>query len=120
MSKNYNKYYKHEDEREETPITEETAAPIAEETQTEEVKEVPTEDEEERPIAPPKVTKIFAIVTGPKKVNMRFKPNKSGQVINILPPKARVTVIDDSKPEWWKVSYKGITGYMMSQFLKKE
>ena len=117
MSKhtNYTSYYTGENnEVEEIPIAEETAAPVAEETPSEEVEEVPVKEARS---APPK---IFAIVTGPKNVNMRFKPNKSGQVINILPPKARVTVIDDSNPEWWKVSYKGITGYMMSQFLKKE
>lgn len=118
MSKNYNKFYKqHEDsvneEVKEVQIPEEAVEDIQEETPAEEPK---VEEPVMETIKPYKTT---AKVIGGKPVNMRFKPNKSGQVINIIPVGALVVVNDDAG-EWWKCSYKGITGYMMSQFLKKE
>ena len=109
MSKhtNYGSFYKRDDEeREEIPTTEE-------------VQETIEEKKEEPKVEVPKVRKIFATVTGGKPCKMRFKPDKKAQVINIIPFKATVTVLDETGA-WWKVSYKGITGYMMSQFLKKE
>lgn len=78
-----------------------------------------TEQKVEVPAPAPKPKKKYATVTGGKPCKMRFKPNKKAQVINIIPFKAKVTVLDEAG-EWWKVRYKDITGYMMSQFLKKE
>lgn len=79
-------------------------APFAEEPKKEEL------------LIPAKTNK--AVVTGAKKVNMRYKTNKSSQVINIVPEKAKVDILD-SNGEWWKVTYRGITGYMMSKFLRE-
>ena len=60
-----------------------------------------------------------AVVTGAKKVNLRYRATKSSQVINIIPEKAEVDILDASNSEWWKITYKGIDGYMMSKFLKE-
>ena len=108
---NYGSFYK-KDERQEVQ---------APETAVEAVQEAPQEETQkvEEPAPAPKPEKKFATVTGGKPCKMRFKPDKKAQVINIIPYKARVTILDEAG-EWWKVSYKGITGYMMSQFLKKE
>lgn len=75
------------------------------------------ESKKEELLVPAKTNK--AVVTGAKKVNMRYKANKSSQVINIIPEKAKVDIIDTTNTDWWKVTYKGITGYMMSKFLKE-
>lgn len=83
----------------------------------EDIPEVPSVEEPKVENIPTKVNK--AVVTGAKKVNMRYKPNKSGQVINIIPAKAKVDILDSADTEWWKVSYKGITGFMMAKFLKE-
>lgn len=111
MSKhtNYGSFYK-KDEREEVQAAEEAVEAVQEEKAAEE----PKVEEAPKPI------KIYTTVLGPKKVYMRFKPNKVSQPINILAPGTRVEVLDQSNPEWTKIRYKDITGYMMAQFLKKE
>lgn len=116
-NRNYGAFYKkdkdpaevsYENETKEVAVTEETVeAPV----------ETDKEAEPEMEEAPKKSDK--AIVTGAPRVNMRFKPNKAGQVINVLSEKAEVKIIDTTNEEWWKVTYKGITGYMMAQFLKE-
>lgn len=123
-NKNYGSYFKKDESKEEASKSyeqkrEEVQAPeVAAETARE---EAPAEEPKvEEPIMETiKPYKTTAKVIGGKPVNMRFKPNKSGQVINIIPVGALVVVNDDAG-EWWKCTYKGITGYMMSQFLKKE
>jgi hypothetical protein len=111
MSKhtNYGSFYKRDEKREEVQTPVETQAAVQEEEPK--VEEVKPEL--------PKPVKKFATVTGGKPCKMRFKPDKKAQIINIIPFKAKVTILDEAG-EWWKCSYKGITGYMMSQFLKKE
>lgn len=106
---NYGSFYK----REETPTTEESQAAVP---------EVPTKEEPKVEAVPekPKPIKIYTTVLGPKNVYMRFKANKNSQPINILAPGTKVEVLDQSNPEWTKIRYKDMTGYMMSQFLKKE
>lgn len=112
-NKNYGSYYKKEE-----PIAQRKEAPAIEETVEEVQKEEP-KVEEIKP-EPEKKVKVYASVIGGKPCKMRFKPDqRKGQVINIIPHKAKVTVLEENGT-WWKVSYKGITGYMMSQFLKKE
>ena len=119
-NKNYGSFYsKKEPEQETVEVSYDNKT--EEITTTEEVVETPVEEEkkEEPKVeeAPAKSGK--AIVTGAKKVYMRFKPNKSGQPINVLPENAKVKIVESTNEEWWKVSYKGITGYMMSKFLKE-
>lgn len=116
-NKNYGSYFKKDESKEE--------ASKSYEQKTEEVQaakdpiEAVREEEPVKVEEAPKPVKKFATVTGGKPCKMRFKPDKKAQVINIIPFKAKVTILDETG-EWWKVTYKGITGYMMSQFLKKE
>ena len=117
-NKNYSSYYRKEETKENEKKVEEVQTP---EVSVEESKEeAPVEEPKvETPPPAPKPVKIFATVTGGKSCNLRFKANKASQVINKVPYKARVTVLEE-KGEWWKVRYRDYTGYMMSQFLKKE
>ena len=123
-NKNYGSYFKKDESKEEASKsyeqkTEEVQTPeeAVEAVQEETLAEEPKIEEMAKEMF--KALKPLAKVIGGKPVNMRFKPNKSGQVINIIPVGAFVVVNDDAG-EWWKCTYKGITGYMMSQFLKKE
>ena len=116
MSKNYHNFYKphdeepkHESKVEEVQTTEEAVEAVKEEESK--VEEVQLSKE--------KPTAVYATVIGGKPCKMRFKPTKGSQVINIIPNKAKVKVLNEL-PEWYKVTYKGYTGYMMSQFLEKE
>ena len=115
--KNYGSFYN-------KPHGEETKhEPKVEEVQTteEEVEVVKEEEPKVEEVQPSKVkpTAVYATVIGGKPCKMRFKPTKGSQVINIIPNKAKVKVLNEL-PEWYKVTYKGYTGYMMSQFLEKE
>lgn len=121
-NKNYGSYFNkkepeqetvevsYDNKTEEVATTEETVeAPVEEETKEEPKVEAP---------APKKEEKLAVVVNSPR-VNMRYKPNKGSQAINVLPEKAKVKVIEETNEEWWKISYKGMTGYMMSKFLRK-
>lgn len=113
-NKNYGAYYPKEEPVNGIPNTYAKEVPA--------VEEIPAAVQEEEPVKVeevPKPVKKFATVTGGKPCKMRFKPDKKAQVINIIPLHAKVAILDEAG-EWWKVTYKGITGYMMSQFLKKE
>lgn len=113
---NYGSFYKKEDPKKEPNKTNESKKEeghiIKEELPKEEVKE-PVKVITEKASDKARVVKAL-------KVNMRFKPNKSSPVINIVPKNAIVKVINSENGEWWKISYRGITGYMMSRFLEKE
>lgn len=110
--KNYGAQYR-KNERPHEQKREESQAAVQE--------EIPVEEQKvEEPAPQPKPVKIYTTVLGPKNVYMRFKANKNSQPINILIPGTRVEVLDQSNPEWTKIRYKDMTGYMMSQFLKKE
>lgn len=113
-NKNYGSYYQKEGpKREEVPAVEESQTAVQEEAPVEEQK---VEEPVKKTFKP---LKAFATVIGGKPCKMRFKPNDKSQVINIIPHKAKV-IVEKEEDEWWKVTYKGMTGYMMSQFLKKE
>ncbi len=51
-------------------------------------------------------------------LNLRESPEKTGKTITSLPYGAKVTVIDKSNDNWWKVKVDGKTGYLSSDFLK--
>lgn len=112
-SKNYGSFYGKKEPMQETVEAEEDFS-IKEEPSESTLAEEPKKEEL---LIPAKTNK--AVVTGAKKVNMRYKANKSSQVINIIPEKAKVDIIGTTNTDWWKVTYKGITGYMMSKFLKE-
>lgn len=120
-NKNYGSFYnkphneepKHEPKVEEVQTTEEAVEAVKEEEVAEEPKVEEVQPSKVKPAA------VYATVIGGKPCKMRFKPTKGSQVINIVPNKAKVKVLNEL-PEWYKVHYKGYTGYMMSQFLEKE
>ncbi len=58
-----------------------------------------------------------ATVTG-SDVNVRSGPGMNYPVIDCLPKGAQVTVTDRSNPDWYAISYDGVTGYMSSRYLK--
>ena len=120
-NKNYGAFYK--GNRTEDISEEKTNVQSEEIVTTEEATEAPVEEEkkEEQKVEEPAPRKeeIFAVVANASKVNMRYKPNKGSQAINILPEKAKVKVLEETNEEWWKIHYKGYTGYMMSKYLKR-
>ena len=117
-NKNYGSFYGKNE-----PIQETVEVSYDNKTEVMPVKEEPSEaplveePKKEELLIPAKTNK--AVVIGAKKVNMRYKANKSSQVINIIPEKAKVDILDSADGDWWKVTYKGITGYMMSKFLRE-
>ena len=119
-NKNYGSFYNKKDPAEERSRPDEEIK----EATTEERAETPVEEapkaEEPKVEAPaPKKEEKLAVVVNSPRVNMRYKPDKGSQAINILPEKAKVKVLEETNEEWWKISYKGMTGYMMSKFLRK-
>lgn len=80
--------------------------PIIEEEKKDEKKEETKVEEKKSSIG---------TVIGGKSLNVRHKPN--GDVINSLPDGSKVTITEDSDPEWYKIEPKG---YVMKKFVKKE
>jgi len=58
------------------------------------------------------------IATNNYPVKMREKPSTSGTVLVYVPLDTVVSVYEQTNTEWCKIGYNGVTGYMMSQFLK--
>ena len=127
-NKNYGAYFKKDEEKKEDklqglrskidPVDECLSDDIHKEEITPVVQEVLQEESKVEDISKP--AKVTAKVIGGKPCKMRFKPDqRKGQVINIIPHKAKVTVLEENGT-WWKCTYRGITGYMMAEFLKKE
>lgn len=54
-----------------------------------------------------------------KGLNLRSEPNTNSTVITSIPPNAKVTVLDQSNSEWYKVQYDGKTGYASSKYLQE-
>ena len=52
-------------------------------------------------------------------LNLRSGPGTSYASIARIPQGAIVLVLDDSNPEWWRVTYQGQTGYAMSMYLER-
>lgn len=50
-------------------------------------------------------------------VNLRANPSEKAKVLKSVPVGAEVDVLDDTDPNWTKIAYNGMTGYMMSKFL---
>ncbi len=65
-------------------------------------------------------------VAVPGGLNYRVKPGLGGRILGAIPYRTRVTVIDRSPAEdmrgvtgkWYKVSYRGETGYVNSKYLR--
>ena len=52
-------------------------------------------------------------------LNLRLMPSTSAQVITVIPKGTPVTLDDDCECKWIPVSYKGLIGYVSSQYLSK-
>ncbi|MBP5597357.1 MAG: SH3 domain-containing protein [Pseudobutyrivibrio sp.] len=120
-NKNYGSFYSRKEPEETVEVSYENKT--EEVVTAEEAPETPVEEEkkEEPEVeAPaPKKEEKFAVVANASKVNMRYRPDKGSQAINILPEKAKVKVLEETNDEWWKVHYKGYTGFMMTKYLKR-
>ena len=79
-------------------------------TEAEEVTE-PVEEEKEVQIT-------LVVVDGAPRVNLREKPYKDAKVLKVVDNGSKFTLLEEH-PGWYKISDDTITGYMMSQYLKK-
>ena len=77
------------------------------ETESETDSELPTED----PV------KTYIQVTSRSNLNLRKEPNTTSQVLTSLPNGTKVEVIEEVDG-WYKVSYKGHTGYVSGDYVK--
>ena len=64
-------------------------------------------------------SKNTAKVTG-SRVYLRTGPSTSYEPITLLNLGTTVKIISTANPKWWKISYGSLTGYMWSQYLKKQ
>ena len=64
-------------------------------------------------------SKDTAKVTGTR-VYMRSGPSTSYAPITLLKQGTTVKVVSTANPKWWKISYGSLTGYMWSQYLKRQ
>ncbi len=53
-------------------------------------------------------------------VNLRQEPNSKAKVLAKVDVGEYVVLLDDSNPEWYRVEYGELRGYMMSRFLRLE
>lgn len=77
-----------------------------------------TDKKEEEPKKMDALYTAKVIATNNYPVKMRDKPSTSGTVLVYVPLDAVVSVYEQTNTEWCKIGYNGVTGYMMSQFLK--
>lgn len=52
-------------------------------------------------------------------LNLRNEPNTSATVVTSIPPNAKITVLDKSNSEWYKVKYDGKTGYVSAKYISE-
>ncbi len=64
-------------------------------------------------------SKDTAKVSGTR-VYMRSGPSTSYAPITLLKQGTTVKVVSTANPKWWKISYGSLTGYMWSQYLKRQ
>lgn len=125
-NKNYMDYYKKS--KVEEPViaepvqeTEEVTTEVAEteeittEAAEEEIAQEPEEKEEAISEPKPGYSK-YAVVVNAKKVNFRKTPD--GDILKVLPLGAKVKLIDYGK-DWCSVEFDGVSGFMMTKFLKE-
>ncbi len=56
-------------------------------------------------------------VTAGSSLRLRAEPNTSSATLAVAPKNAQVDVLEDAGSGWYKVSYKGVEGYMSGQWL---
>ena len=111
-NKNYGNYFKKPQTEE--PVKDEKI----EEVQTNETEEAPVEEEKVETITPAEPIKVYAVVSGAKRVNLRIAPNTEAKVLKILDEGAKVELHDSVDRIWSSVTYNGTDGYMMTMYLR--
>ena len=102
-------------------INDELTAPVEEpeapEAPVEEIEDKIEELEDEETVVEIPETKkeISGFVTGGLNLNVRKSPN--GDIIKSIRTGDKVSIIDDSNPDWYKIS-SPIEGYVMRKFIK--
>ena len=69
------------------------------------------------PVSETKNTKPIFVTNN--NVNLRARMSTSSKIIIEIPASSIVNVIDSSHSTWWKVSYKGKTGFVHNSFIQK-
>ena len=113
-NKNYGSFYKKPQQEE--PVNE---TPV-EEVQAAETEEAPVEEKKVEAITPAEPIKVYAVVTGAKRVNLRIKPNTEAKVLAILDEGTRVELHDSVDRVWSSITYNGTDAYMMTMYLRPE
>ena len=117
-NKNYNKFYKNPQTEEPVNETSVEEVQATEETVETPAEEAPVEEEKVETITPTEPIKVYAVVSGAKRVNLRMVPNAEGKVLTILNEGTKVEVIETVDKVWTSVCYNGEAGYMMSMYLR--
>lgn len=52
-------------------------------------------------------------------LNLREKPNKDSDIICILPKNSKLFIVSDRNKLFYKIKFKGITGYCMKNFIEE-
>jgi len=63
--------------------------------------------------------KVFVNTDNKGTLNLRAEPSASAKVLARIPYKTELS-IETATGEWSKVTYNGITGYVMNKFLSEE
>lgn len=79
------------------------------------------EADEERGETPMEENALFRalVVTASGALNMREAPSTGAMVVEKIPKGAEVEVLEKTDEEWWRVRYKGETGYAAEEYLSR-
>jgi uncharacterized protein YgiM (DUF1202 family) len=87
------------------------------ESVTEPDTEPETESETDTELPPEEPESIWVKVTSKSNLNLRKEPNTTALVLTSLPNGTKVEVIEELDG-WYKVTYKGHTGYISSKYVR--
>lgn len=93
---------------------------VSSEEMTSEEEEVDQEEKTAEESQQPVETEEQYVCISNINVNMRSKPSGTASVVGKVPPKAVVTVLDQSTPGWCHIRYNGLDGYVVDTVLKKQ
>lgn len=108
----YNKGFEEKKEQVVEPVVEEKVESEVKEEKVEPVAD--TVREEVKEAAKPKVKKISGIVIGGRRLNVRKTPD--GEIVDSLPDGEKITIIDDSNAEWFKIE--APEGFVKKEFVR--
>ena len=95
--------------------TEESESESESESEVESESETETEPESELPTEEP--TKLYIKVTSRSNLNLRKEPNTNCDVYTSLPTGTKAEILEELDG-WYKVLYKGYTGYVSADYVK--